>query len=133
MSNANEVRNDVAAVLTAALDGVRVYPAGADVVAAPAVVLNPNDPYMVPVSFGPTPNATTIAVGLEIWCVVGRPGPAGERIGELEALRKRVTDALHGATPPGQWAEFGQFGTIEIAGVEHASGRLEYIFRVSDG
>jgi hypothetical protein len=134
MAGASTLRADVAARLTAELGaaGVTVYPAGADVVAVPAVTINPGDPYIVPTSFGATPDATILAVGLELWLVVGRPGDPEARLGELEALRKQVTDALYGWAPVGMWAEFGAFGVIEVGGVEHAAGRLEYVFKVND-
>ena len=127
------LRADLAAYLETALAGVTIYEAGAELVQAPAVIINPSDPYVVPVTFGATAADTTVAVGLELWLVVGRAGPEATRLGELEALRRQVTDALHDQfTPPGRWLGFGEFATTEIGGVEHASARLEYVFKLAD-
>jgi len=87
----------------------------------------------VPVTFGATGAETVLAVGLELWLVVGRAGPESARLDELEALRRQVTHALHDSfTPAGRWLGFGEFATTEIGGVEHASARLEYVFKAAD-
>lgn len=133
MAGASTLRADIAARLTAELGaGVNVYVAGADILAAPAVTINPADPYLVPTSFGANAGETMLAAGIELWLVVGKPGPPDLRLAELEALRKSVTDALYGWVPTGMWSEFGQFGVIDVGGVEHAAGRLEFVFRVTD-
>lgn len=115
-------------------DGIQVYPAGAEVVAAPCVVLNPADPYQVPISFqgGSGSYSSTIAWGLEVWLVVARGGPADVRITELEEMRVKVTNALTTFTPRGVWGALGGFSTIDIAGVDHATASLEVVFRITE-
>jgi hypothetical protein len=128
------LRADLAAYLTANLPGVTVYEAGAELVQAPAVVINPSDPYLVPVTFGATPADTVVAAGLELYLVVGRAGPESNRLDELEALRRLITELLHDKfTPAGRWVGFGEFATVEVGGVDHASAKLEYVFRDNDG
>ena len=127
------LRVDLATYLSANLAGVTVYEAGAELVQAPAIVINPADPYLVPVTFGATPTDTVVAAGLELYLVVGRAGPEANRLDELEALRRAITDLLHDQfTPPGRWVGFGEFATVEVGGVEHASAKLEYVFRDND-
>lgn len=127
------LRDDLATYLRSVLPGVTVYEAGAELVQSPAVVINPSDPYIVPVTFGATPAETVVGVGLELWLVVGRAGPESARLDELEALRRQVTNALHSDfTPPGRWLGFGEFGTVDIGGIDHASGKLEYLFKAND-
>lgn len=128
------IRADLKDHLTTELgDGVTVYSAGEALAAVPAVIINPAEPYLVPVTFARNPNENALAVGLMIHLVVGAGGLADDRLNELEELRKRVTDAIHsGFVPAGQWASFGAFGTTTIGEIDHATAVIEYVFRAAD-
>jgi hypothetical protein len=101
---------------------VTVYEAGVDIVAVPAVVINPGDPYESVV----TMKQSAIQTNLELFLVAPRAEPAAA-FTYLEDLRLAVTNALQTMVPAFRWVNHGGFGGTEVAGVVYATSMLEII------
>lgn len=117
------LRSELAAHLRTALgDGVNVYDHPADAVKAPAVIIAPGDPYLVPDTLG---GLAGVKVVLDLHLVGKRARPQNT-LTRLEELRKAVTDAF-AAFVPGrvQWLSFGDLSTVDIGGVEYLTGVLQ--------
>lgn len=123
------LRSDLRDHLEAELgDGVNVYAAGVDVLAVPAVVLNPSDPYLAPATMRDEP---MIGTALDIHLITHRVEPS-IALDSLEDLRKQVTDALKTFSPASRWTAFGQWGSTEIGGTAYAMAVLDVLFRDND-
>lgn len=120
------LRSDLKDHLAAGLpEPVSVYSVGADLVAVPAVVIQPADPYMIPTTMGA---ASSNQVALNLIFVVPRSDPESA-LSALEDLRYQVTTLVKTFAPPaGRWTAFGGWDTISIGDVEHATGTLECLF-----
>jgi hypothetical protein len=108
----------------AGLEEVTVYPAGADLVAVPAIVINPSDPYLAPTTMGADARNQ---VAIELHLVTQRTDPDAA-LDALEDMRKAVTDAVKTFAPAGRWTAFGRWAGTEIAGVEYATAVVECLF-----
>ena len=123
------LRAELAAHLATELgDGIFVFPSGKDVMAVPAVVLNPSDPYMAPTTMQPQGR---ISVALDIHVVTNRTEP-DTALDAIEDLRFAVTNALRTFVPASRWTAFGRFGQTEIAGTVYAMAVLEVLFADND-
>jgi hypothetical protein len=114
--------------LEVAGERITVYPTGAEVVATPAAVLFPSDPYQAVATQGPDKR---ISIATEIVLVANRiePGPA---LDMLEDMRKLITDGLKTFQPTTTWAAFGGFGSTSIGEVEYATATIELVTIDSD-
>lgn len=101
---------------------VAVYDAGVEIVSAPALVINPADPYQAVV----TMKQEAIQVNLMIHLITNRTEPAAA-FTYLEDLRVATTVALKTMAPAFRWVSFGSFGATEIGGTEYATAVLEII------
>lgn len=101
---------------------VTVYGAGVDIVAVPAVVINPGDPYESVV----TMKQSAIQTNLELYLIAPRADPAAA-FTFLEDLRLCVTNALQTSQPAYRWVNHGGFGGTEVGGVAYATSMLEII------
>lgn len=123
------MRSELAAHLQTQLgNGTFVYDAGEDVIAVPAVIIFPSNPYMSVATQGPDKR---INVGLEINLVTTRAEPA-DALNALEDMRFAVTEALRGFQPTVIWATFGNFSTTEIGGIEYATAAIDTIAMDTD-
>ena len=109
-------------------DAATIYAAGAEILATPAVVINPADPYMVPVSFGGRP---AVQVMFDVHLITNRSDPISA-LAHLESLRLLVTDASKKMIPAGFWSAFGQWESTEVAGAVYASAVVSVMFKDSD-
>lgn len=121
-------RSDLATHLRTQIPDVSVYEAGDDLVAVPAVVINPGDPYLIPTTMGAkASNMTNIVIVL-----VAPRGDTQAALNMLEDLRVQVTDAIKTNQPAGRWATFGQFGSTLIGDITHATASVECVFTDQD-
>ena len=110
-------------------DGFTVYEGGADIVATPAVVVHPADPYIVPTTMGEDAN---VQVFVNLWLIANRAEPLAA-LDQLEEMRLKVTTAIKtGAAPIGRWTTFGRFGATEVAGTMYATAVVEAVFVADD-
>ena len=114
------VRQDLIAFLEAAHPTWNWYDYPPDQVSTPAMVLNPDDPYIEPATSGGGP-------GVQIWAfelvmVVGRGSPE-DGLRRLEFFHEEITETLNGF-PSARWTTFGQIGTTQVGGIEHLTGVL---------
>jgi hypothetical protein len=112
------IRETLAAVLEPALgDGWQVYEWPPSVIAPPAIVIQPADPYSAPYH---ATGITGAAWALDVDIVV-RFNDSEEGLSELERIRETVSAAL----PPGwRWVEFGEIGEIVVAKKAYLKGTL---------
>lgn len=124
------LRHDLAAHLRSTLadfgevtaDEVAIYDAGVEIVSAPALVINPSDPYQAVV----TMKQSAVQVNLMIHLITQRTEPAAA-FTYLEDLRVATTEALKTMQPAFRWVSFGGFGATEIGGTEYATAVLEIV------
>lgn len=121
------IRTTLGTALTAALgDGWQVYEWPPSVLAPPAVVLRPADPYSAPMH---TTGALGAAWALDVDIVV-RYNDTEQGLSELERIREDVCAAL----PAGwRWVEFGQVGEIDVANKAYLKGTLGVAVAISEG
>lgn len=106
---------------------VTVYAAGVDIISVPAVVINPDSPYLSVV----TMKQEAVQANLMLHLVALRGDPASS-FNYLEDLRKSVTDALKTMQPAFRWVNFGGFGGTEVGGVTYAAAMLEVTTTMRD-
>lgn len=109
-------------------DSATIYDAGAEVIATPAVVINPADPYMVPTSFG---KRQAVQVMFDVHLITNRSDPISA-LAHLEELRLAVADAAKRMVPAGFWSAFGQWESTEVAGAVYASALVSIMFKDTD-
>jgi hypothetical protein len=105
-------------------DGVTVYGAGEDVLAVPAVVINPGDPMMTPTTMG---KQARPQVALDLVLITMRAEPA-DALNWLEDMRFLLAPAIKTHNPAGRWVTFGQFGATTVAGAEYATAVISCLF-----
>lgn len=101
---------------------VAVYDAGVEIVTAPAIVINPSDPYQAVV----TMQQAAVQTNLTIHLITNRTEPAAA-FTYLEDLRWVFTEALKDMAPAFRWVVFGGFGSTEIGGTEYATAVVEIV------
>ena len=94
------------------LESINVYDAPPDVLKAPALVVNPSDPYIVPYDQG-GPNMALW--GFEIVMVVSR-AKVDESLTRLEFMFASLQEDLKGF-PNTRWVSFGEVGTTDVSDV----------------
>lgn len=97
-----------------------VYDAGVEIVNAPAVVINPSDPYQSVI----TMEQKGIQVNLELFLITNRTEPAAA-FTYLEDLKHVVAVALRSMNPGFRWITFGGFGATEVGGQVYATAMME--------
>ena len=108
--------------------GISVYAAGVDLIATPAVVINPADPYQVPSTLGRNRHIETF---LHLVIVSNRSDPAAA-LAQLEDHRWLVSEALVSFVPRGQWLAFGQWQQTDIGGTQYAAATLDVMIIDTD-
>jgi len=120
VSDAAQLRADIAAAVTAAMSGWGVYPAPPDIIAAPAVVIAPRSPYRERVDYGRE------AVRLQLTILVPRAaGPAG-----MEVLDTACDDVIAAVESVAEatWEQVESVGPVqEQGGIEYLTATLNVV------
>jgi ubiquitin C-terminal hydrolase len=109
-------------------DRYTVYESGVDVLKTPAVVINPQNPYMIPTTMGVD---AKLQVFIDLWLVTNRTSPK-DALRHLEEMRKTASDAIKTHDPRGRWSQFGQLGSTNVGGTPYATGVLQCVFVTND-
>jgi len=120
VSDAAQLRADIAAAVVTAMPGWGVYPAPPDIVAAPAVVIAPRSPYRERVEYGRE------AVRLQLTILVPRAaGPAG-----MEVLDTACDDVIAAVESVAEatWEQVESVGPVqEQGGIEYLTATLNVV------
>ena len=120
---------DLAAYLDANLpDGVQLYGYAADLIAPPAVVITPGDPFQAPYTQG---GPGSVAWGLELKLVAKRASPK-YALRALYELRAQVTALFPAYTPMVRWLAFDTVSTVQIGDVDYLQGTLTTVLVTAD-
>lgn len=108
-------------------DACSVYAAGVDIVAVPALVINPSAQYLTV----QTENQAAVQVILDLHLVANRNVP-DVALDYLDDMRVAVSKALRTMNPGFRWASFGAFGGTEVGGIVYATAQMEVVALMRD-
>jgi len=100
-----------------------------DLVKTPCIVINPSDPYLVPVTMGLDSN---VQIFVDIYVVSNRTSVL-DAMDQMEKIRHWVTQGIkQGDAPIGRWTGYGAFGGIEVGGQTYAASVVSAMFMAQD-
>ena len=102
------------------LDSINVYEYPPDVLYAPAIILNPSDPYIVPYDQGGPHHALW---GLEAMFLVNR-SKTDESLTRLEFMWATFQEDIKGFQLTTRWLSFGEISTTTVGEVEYLTGTV---------
>lgn len=123
------IRQEIADSIDAVLgDDWTVYPAPVDLIALPAAVLVPGNPYWTPARFADGNVTEGLAVHLDVQLIVGR-AEVDEGLADLETAGVAVGLAI-ASNPVCRWVDMSGVEPIEVNSLPAIFARVGVIARV---
>ena len=116
-------RTDLVDILETAFDGLaNVYESPADIVATPAVIVTPGDPYQTPAAFASGGAGLSVLWNFEVVLAVPR-ATVSDGLTVLENLAATLRAALKSSSF--RWVETSGLETLEVADTDYFGLRLD--------